>query len=744
MQVSIERFRAAEPLAPTLAVMARAANEAARTWTVQEHVGRLAALAGPRDYIGQLRALYDDFTQRRWRYVMEPGERVPGSARALLGHVFGAAYNKGPDCPDPERCAPGKEWSRGWGDCDDAACYMAAGTLALGMRPAWRVVRWPGGAHVSVIATTPRGEKISVDPVGYPEHPFGWAATPPRGVVEVFELVAGSGETMSGVPGVSSAFRTWFHDHTNGTRVARKRPHIVAVAANDDRGARVLAVPQWAHRVFKRGLVVPRARGYDQFGQLYEYVSGQDMWFPVGNPGEPPANDVQLGGRAERLARRKRRQAKRAARREGRQAKRGKRKAKRKERWQNFKKKTKAFFVKVRKGIARVFKKISQSKIATFFRKLKTKFLRNPLVKGAISTVLSAFGVPRKATNAILEREASLAERGGRSKMAVLAAEGKWGELAKMVGGTFVDAAKTVVPGLSGFEGEALGELPATAGCRYQVIQGGRQYHAAPVAAMTGVPGVYLAGQLEISDTPQSGRWYRIQYGDTLFGVVSAAFGVGPGPERLKIAKWINASAVNKCLHTDEIPEKEKGWFGGSRISFMARFSCLQEDQSRCEPGDCYGIMWIAPAAGVDPPELADEPDIDGPPGGDCDDERPCPEGTKCEGGWCVTINDGGDDDDDEEIDPPPGPPDEDDEEDVPEPVDPEDTPEEPEPDPEEPPAPPDDDEPEPVEPEDDEPPIEDPDDDDDDDTPPAPTGVMGNKALWLGLAALVLQGGSR
>lgn len=735
MRVSIERFRATEPLQPTLAVMSRAANEAARTWTVQEHVGRLAALAGPRDYIGQLRELYDDFTKRRWRYVMEPGERVPGSARALLGHVFGAAYNKGPDCPDPAQCRPGQQWSRGWGDCDDAATYIAAGTLALGMRPSWRVVRWPGGAHVSVIAKTPRGELVSVDPVGYPEHPFGWAATPPQGTVEVFEL-EGAGESMSGLSGVSSEFRTWFHDHHNGTRVARKRPHVVAVAANDDRGARVLALPQWAHRVFKRGLVVPRARGYDQFGQLYEYTSGQDMWFPVGNPAEPPANEP-LGGRAERLARRKRRRANRAARREARQEKRGVRRKKRKERWQRVKAKAKAFFVKVRKGIARVFKKISQSKIGKFFRKLKTKFLRNPLVKRAISTVLSAFGVPRKATEAVLEREASLAERGGRSMMAALVAEGKWGEVAKMVGGSFVDAAKSVVPGLSGFEGEALGELPNTAGCRYQVIQGGRRYHVAPVMAMSGVPGVYLAGQLEISDTPQSGRWYRIQPDDTLFGVVSAAFGVGPGNERLKIAKWINAAAANKCLHTDEIPEKEKSWFGGARISFMPRFSCLQEDQARCEPGNCYGIMWIAPAAGIEPPELP--PELPGM-GDECSAEKECPPGTKCEGGWCVAVHSDDDDDDDEE-DPPPGPPDVDDEEDEPEPVDPDDTDDEPEPDPDEPVAPPDDDDPEPVDPEDDEPPVEDPDDDDDDPPAPAPSTV-GNKALWLGLAALAMAGG--
>ena len=610
---SMTAMQTAEPLRDTLAVMGRTARAAAATWTMQEHVGRLAATAGPRDYVGQLRALYDDVC-RRWRYVQEPGERVPGTAAALLGYVLGASYNAGPSCPDPENCDLERTpWpSKGFGDCDDVSCYIAAGALAMGLTPRWRVVHFGGGAHVSVVVETPTGARVSVDPVGHPDHGFGWALQPAAGSVALYNLDGqAEGAAMQSMAGIT----TWHDGPKRGIRVGAKRPHLVVVRPNDDRGARVLAMPMWAARAFKRGHVVPRARAYDQFGELYEYSAANDLWAPPGS-----SEHLPMGGRSERKARR-------AARRQRRQVKRSARKRKRKARWQGFKKKVKGFFVKLRKGLARVLEKISQSKIAKFFRKLKSKFLRNPLIRGAISTVLKAFGVPKAAVVAVMEREASLADRGGRSHLAALVASGKWGDVAKMVGGSFIDAgkagAKALIPGsnlldaaknvatgfkgLSGFEGEALAGLHESAGTRYRCAQNGRQYHVAPVAALTGVHGVYLSGQLEVAEEPASGRWYRIRAGDTLFGVVTAAFGVGPGGERLKIAKWINASAANKCLHTTAIPDTEKKWFGGSRISFMPVFSCSQESQSRCEGGSCYGLLWIAPAAGVEPPEAPDD-----------------------------------------------------------------------------------------------------------------------------------------
>jgi LysM repeat protein len=40
--------------------------------------------------------------------------------------------------------------------------------------------------------------------------------------------------------------------------------------------------------------------------------------------------------------------------------------------------------------------------------------------------------------------------------------------------------------------------------------------------------------------TPQTGHFYQIKLGDTLFGITSRAYGVKPGTERLKLARLIN------------------------------------------------------------------------------------------------------------------------------------------------------------------------------------------------------------
>ena len=157
--------------------MGKAALDASNTFTLREWAGVLAARAGPRDFLGQLRQLYDGVLNRS-RYVMESGEWIDGSARTLLGHMLGAKYNRGPTCPSPEHCSiertPWKQ--RGWGDCDSYASLMAAGIRALGMKPFFRTIRTPVTAHVAAVAELPGGRGIvSLDPVGHPKKPFGWA-----------------------------------------------------------------------------------------------------------------------------------------------------------------------------------------------------------------------------------------------------------------------------------------------------------------------------------------------------------------------------------------------------------------------------------------------------------------------------------------------------------------------------------------------------------------------------------------
>ena len=82
--MNVQHVRTDDPRRTALAAMSRAALQAAKTYTVERWAGELAARARPKDYRAQLRELYEDIV-RRWRYVQEHGERVPGSARAVLG-----------------------------------------------------------------------------------------------------------------------------------------------------------------------------------------------------------------------------------------------------------------------------------------------------------------------------------------------------------------------------------------------------------------------------------------------------------------------------------------------------------------------------------------------------------------------------------------------------------------------------------------------------------------------------------
>ena len=160
-----------DPAPLTLQVMGHTAELAANTPAFKEWASRLATRAGPRDYVGQLRKLYDGIL-RRWRYVMEPNEWIHGSAPSLIAHVLGTKYNGGPNDATLANLEELPAGEKGWGDCDDVSTVVAAGVRALGMTPMFRVARGPTGAHVSVIARTPRGEMISVDPVGAPSAPL--------------------------------------------------------------------------------------------------------------------------------------------------------------------------------------------------------------------------------------------------------------------------------------------------------------------------------------------------------------------------------------------------------------------------------------------------------------------------------------------------------------------------------------------------------------------------------------------
>lgn len=259
--MQLERINTSDPQAVALEAMARAAHEAADTYTLREWAGRLAARAGPRDYRGQLAALMQGIAER-WRYVAEQGEWVPGSARAVLGQVLGLNYAGAGVDPLRARIEdiPIDPHRRGWGDCDDVSTLVAAGVLALGMKPLWRVVRRPDGAHVSVTAITPRGESVELDAVAH-DRPFGWAVPAKPSEIQVLPLGA--------VP-MEPEFENY-----------EVEPFAVQVAPNDVLGDRVLALPDHLARRFNEGYCVNGCPAVDQFGDRYAFDASRDLWRPL-------------------------------------------------------------------------------------------------------------------------------------------------------------------------------------------------------------------------------------------------------------------------------------------------------------------------------------------------------------------------------------------------------------------------------------------------------------------------------
>ena len=92
MQARVVEYKTNDPHGKALEAMRKAALEAAHTWTIREFVATIAAQAPPRDYVEQLRLIYNEIVHR-WRYVMEPSEFVHGTGRSLIAHVMGTKYN---------------------------------------------------------------------------------------------------------------------------------------------------------------------------------------------------------------------------------------------------------------------------------------------------------------------------------------------------------------------------------------------------------------------------------------------------------------------------------------------------------------------------------------------------------------------------------------------------------------------------------------------------------------------------
>ena len=161
--------------------------------------------------------------------------------------------------------------------------------------------------------------------------------------------------------------------------------------------------------------------------------------------------------------------------------------------------------------IRKVFKRVVK-----IHQKILARIMKSRIAQNLVGGVLQAYGVPRRLTKGVMAASAHILKHGGLPKLIKLLRKDR-----KLAMRLVAQAAKKGVKAAARMFGpdvDASGQPVA-----YTLTQGGREFYAAPVMALAGVPGVYELGELEVSPTPQPGRYYRIQKGDTLLGVAGRA-----------------------------------------------------------------------------------------------------------------------------------------------------------------------------------------------------------------------------
>lgn len=166
----------------TIQIIGRAIIDGSRYLPIRNRAAALATLAAPKDYFGQVKAIFDDFV-KRWRYVRDPvgRELVTRSPRQIWELVMGGRSD-----------SPGVGLGRGAGDCDDATVAIGAQLLSIGF-PVRIATMAPVGAspgngmsHVFCQTEISGYGWVTVDPVVYPAH--GFATTPNNSRLAVFDL----------------------------------------------------------------------------------------------------------------------------------------------------------------------------------------------------------------------------------------------------------------------------------------------------------------------------------------------------------------------------------------------------------------------------------------------------------------------------------------------------------------------------------------------------------------------------
>jgi hypothetical protein len=164
----------------TIRVIANGIKRGAEDLDIRNHAAAVATTARPKDYIGQLRAVYKDFI-KRWRYVKDPAhiELVTLSPTAIKKYVL-ALDGKGLGL------------GRGGGDCDCATVAIGSELLSIGFPVRIATTADPGAppgnlfGHVFIQARVPKVGWVTVDPVLHPNRRA--LATAPHSRIAFWDL----------------------------------------------------------------------------------------------------------------------------------------------------------------------------------------------------------------------------------------------------------------------------------------------------------------------------------------------------------------------------------------------------------------------------------------------------------------------------------------------------------------------------------------------------------------------------
>ena len=157
-----------EALRATVALIGKGIRAGGRYVPLVQYARRLASTAPPKNYLGQLRAVFNDVV-KRWRYVHDPSavEMVTISGPEIYGQILGADF---------------RPPYHGYGDCDDSTILLGALAEGLGLKTRVVTISPPSitgfnklFSHVYPEVLIPRVGWVAADLVGFPAHGLGWA-----------------------------------------------------------------------------------------------------------------------------------------------------------------------------------------------------------------------------------------------------------------------------------------------------------------------------------------------------------------------------------------------------------------------------------------------------------------------------------------------------------------------------------------------------------------------------------------